>query len=332
MKLTGSLLNNLLVVLKRYSIYVAFILFFIYLSISSEHFLSLGNMLTILRQVSVTGILAVGLTPILIQGDIDLSFGSLVTICGLCVAMFQGASTIEGSIMNFPVIVALILTVLVGVVGQAVNGLIITKLKVNPFILTLGTMTILKGFALVMSGGQSLSGLNPNFVLLSIVNFLGLPVIFWIFIIMAALSTIILRKTTTGRHIYSIGGNVQASFISGVPIDRRRITSYLIMGAYTAIAAIILTSRLNSATPLAGDLYLMDVIAACVIGGTSLSGGKGGIGGTILGVVFLGVINNGLNLLGVPSAFQYVAKGFIIVIAVIIDASKIKEEGRYIKQ
>ncbi len=316
---------------KEFGIYLAFLIFFLYLSISSPHFLTMGNLFTIMRQVAVSGVMACGLTMVLIQGDIDLSFGSLLTVVGLCAAIFSGAKTIYGSIMNLSLIAAFAITLLIGIAAELVNGLIITRIRINPFIVTLGTMTILKGAGLVISSGQSIFSLKEKFTAIGLADVAGIPLIFLIFLLVAALCWFILKKTPLGRHIYAIGGNVQAAYLSGVPIARTRLAVFGLMGALTVLAGILLTSRLNSATPLAGDPYLMDVIAACVIGGTSLAGGIGGIPGTILGVIFLGIINNGLNLLGITSAYQYIAKGLIIVVAVIIDATKLRVEGQYVK-
>ena len=327
-----NLRNFALNLLKSYGIYFAFIGFFVYLSFSSPHFLTTGNLITVMRQVSVSGILACGLTMILIQGDIDLSFGSLLTVIGFVIAVLQGATTVGGKIAELPLVLAFLISMLVGVIVALINGVIITRLSVNPFIITLGMMTILKGVALVISGGQSVSGLKANYASLGNMSFFGIPAIFIIFLIVALLSWFLLNKTRLGRYVYAIGGNVQAAYLSGVPIANIRIIVFVIMGVLTFVSAAILTSRLNSATPLAGDPYLMDVIAACVIGGTSLSGGNGNIPGTVLGVIFLGIINNGLNLMSVPSAYQYIAKGLIIAIAVIIDASKVKVEGQYVRQ
>ena len=320
-----NLRNFALNLLKSYGIYFAFIGFFVYLSFSSPHFLTTGNLITVMRQVSVSGILACGLTMILIQGDIDLSFGSLLTVIGIVIAVLQGATTVGGKIAELPLVLAFLISMLVGVIVALINGVIITRLSVNPFIITLGV-------ALVISGGQSVSGLKANYASLGNMSFFGIPAIFIIFLIVALLSWFLLNKTRLGRYVYAIGGNVQAAYLSGVPIANIRIIVFVIMGVLTFVSAAILTSRLNSATPLAGDPYLMDVIAACVIGGTSLSGGNGNIPGTVLGVIFLGIINNGLNLMSVPSAYQYIAKGLIIAIAVIIDASKVKVEGQYVRQ
>jgi ribose transport system permease protein len=219
------------------------------------------------------------------------------------------------------------LATLLGVIGGGVmgllNGLVVSKGKVAPFIATLASMTILRGLALVVSGGSPITGFNSDlFSMLGggyVAGLIPIPVV-WM-LIMFGLFAFLLKKTVFGRHVYATGGNEEAARLSGVKVDQIKLWVYTVSGAMSAMAGVVLTSRLNSAQPTAGSGYELDAIAAVVLGGTSLTGGRGWIFGTLMGALLIGVLNNGLNLLGVSSFYQQVIKGVVILLAVLIDRS-----------
>ncbi len=288
----------------------------IILSILSPNFLSLDNILNILRQVSINALIAFGMTFVILTGGIDLSVGSMLALAAALTAGFMAS--------GMDPILAMLLGLLAGAIMGAINGFVITKGKVAPFIATLATMTIFRGLALVYTEGRPITGLSKDlsFELMGRGYFFGIPVpVIWMLISYAILY-FILKKTTFGRRVYAIGGNEEASILSGIKVDQVKIWVYSITGLLSALAGIILTSRLNSAQPTAGTAYELDAIAAVVLGGTSLSGGRGWIFGTLVGALIIGVLNNGLNLLDVSSFYQQVVKGGVILLAVILDRKK----------
>ncbi|EKN70022.1 ribose ABC transporter permease [Schinkia azotoformans] len=288
----------------------------IILSILSPSFLSLDNILNILRQVSINALIAFGMTFVILTGGIDLSVGSMLALSAALTAGFMAG--------GMDPILAMLLGLLAGALMGAFNGFVITKGKVAPFIATLATMTIFRGLALVYTEGRPITGLSKDlsFELMGRGYFFGIPVpVIWMLISYAILY-FILKKTTFGRRVYAIGGNEEASILSGIKVDQVKIWVYSITGLLSALAGIILTSRLNSAQPTAGTAYELDAIAAVVLGGTSLSGGRGWIFGTMVGALIIGVLNNGLNLLDVSSFYQQVVKGGVILLAVILDRKK----------
>ncbi|MED4354309.1 ribose ABC transporter permease [Schinkia azotoformans] len=295
---------------------LGFALLTIILSILSPNFLSLDNILNILRQVSINALIAFGMTFVILTGGIDLSVGSMLALSAALTAGFMAG--------GMDPILAMLIGLLAGALMGAFNGFVITKGKVAPFIATLATMTIFRGLALVYTEGRPITGLSKDlsFELMGRGYFFGIPVpVIWMLVSYAILY-FILKKTTFGRRVYAIGGNEEASILSGIKVDQVKIWVYSITGLLSALAGIILTSRLNSAQPTAGTAYELDAIAAVVLGGTSLSGGRGWIFGTLVGALIIGVLNNGLNLLDVSSFYQQVVKGGVILLAVILDRKK----------
>lgn len=295
---------------------LGFALLTIILSILSPNFLSLDNILNIFRQVSINALIAFGMTFVILTGGIDLSVGSMLALSAALTAGFMAG--------GMDPILAMLIGLLAGALMGAFNGFVITKGKVAPFIATLATMTIFRGLALVYTEGRPITGLSKDlsFELMGRGYFFGIPVpVIWMLISYAILY-FILKKTTFGRRVYAIGGNEEASILSGIKVDQVKIWVYSITGLLSALAGIILTSRLNSAQPTAGTAYELDAIAAVVLGGTSLSGGRGWIFGTLVGALIIGVLNNGLNLLDVSSFYQQVVKGGVILLAVILDRKK----------
>ncbi|KKI60192.1 ABC transporter permease [Staphylococcus haemolyticus] len=296
--------------------FIGLILLIIVVSILNPSFLDLSNLLNLLRQISINGLIAFGMTFIILTGGIDLSVGSILALSSAFIVLMITSGVDP--------IIALIIGVLIGFVLGAVNGLLVTKGNMAPFIATLATMTIFRGLTLVITDGNPITNLGDSYLfqLFGKGYFIGIPVPAVTMIIVFVILLIILQKTTFGRHTYAIGGNEVAAKISGIKVNKIKILIYGISGLMSALAGGILTSRLNSAQPTAGTSYELDAIAAVVLGGTSLTGGKGRIVGTLIGVLIIGVLNNGLNLLGVSSFYQQVVKGVVILIAVLIDRKK----------
>lgn len=296
--------------------FLGLILLIIMISVLNPAFLDLSNLLNLLRQISINGLIAFGMTFVILTGGIDLSVGSILALSSACIALMITSGVDP--------IIAIILGVLIGFILGVVNGLFVTKGNMAPFIATLATMTIFRGLTLVVTDGNPITNLGDNYLfqLFGKGYFFGVPVPAVTMTIVFIVLFILLHKTIFGRHTYAIGGNEIASKISGIKVDRVKIFIYGISGLMAALAGAILTSRLNSAQPTAGTAYELDAIAAVVLGGTSLTGGKGRIVGTLIGVLIIGVLNNGLNLLGVSSFYQQVVKGVVILIAVLIDRKK----------
>ncbi|AIY06527.1 ribose ABC transporter, permease protein [Planococcus sp. PAMC 21323] len=286
------------------------------ITILNPDFLSVSNLMNVLRQVSINALIAFGMTFVILTGGIDLSVGSTLALTGAVTAGLM-ASGVDP-------IFAMLLGLLLGAVLGAINGIIIAKGKVAPFIATLATMTIYRGLTLVYTDGRPISGLGDSltFQMLGKGYFLGVPIPVVTMIISFAILYFILKKTTFGRRVYAVGGNEEASILSGINADRIKIYVYSLLGLLAAVASLILTSRLNSAQPTAGEMFELDAIAAVVLGGTSLTGGRGWIVGTLIGALIIGVLNNGLNLIGVTSFFQQVVKGAVILLAVLLDRKK----------
>ena len=296
--------------------FIGLILLVVVISVLNTAFLDLSNLLNLLRQVSINGLIAFGMTFVILTGGIDLSVGSILALSSAFTAILITS--------GLDPIVALIVGVLGGFLLGVFNGVLVTFGSMAPFIATLATMTIFRGLTLVITDGNPITDLGDSYLfqLFGKGYFFGIPVPAITMIIVFIVLEIILQKTTFGRHTYAIGGNEVASKISGIKVNKVKILIYGISGLMSALAGAILTSRLNSAQPTAGTSYELDAIAAVVLGGTSLTGGKGRIVGTLIGVLIIGVLNNGLNLLGVSSFYQQVVKGIVILIAVLIDRKK----------
>ena len=292
------------------------IILIIIVTVLNPSFLDPLNILNLLRQVAINALIAFGMTFVILTGGIDLSVGSILALSSALMANLM--------LSGLDPILAIIVGCLLGGVMGMVNGLMITKGKMAPFIATLATMTIFRGLTLVYTNGNPITGLGDSmmFQLFGRGYFLGIPVPAITMIIVFVVLWVVLHKTPFGRKTYAIGGNEKASIISGIKVARVKIMIYSLIGMLSALAGAILTSRLNSAQPTAGTSYELDAIAAVVLGGTSLTGGRGRIVGTLIGALIIGILNNGLNLLGVSSFYQMVVKGIVIAIAVLIDRKK----------
>ena len=298
-------------ILRRFGILFAFILLMVVLAFLSDSFLTVNNLLNIARQVSINAIIAAGMTFVILTFGIDLSVGSVLAFSGAIIAGLLSR--------GHPLVVGIGAGLLVGGLIGLVNGLIITKGGVQPFIATLGMLTIARGATLVYTDGRPITGLPDAFVWLGAGEIARIPVPVVIMTVVFAASYVVLTQTVLGRYIYAIGGNEEAARLSGVNVTFYKTAAYTIAGVLSALSGVILTARLNSAQPTAGMGYELDAIAAVVLGGTTLAGGEGGIGGTLLGAFIIGVLNNGLNLLNVSSFYQQVVKGVVILLAVLLD-------------
>lgn len=305
--------------LRRFGLLIVIVLMVIIMSIVSPVFLSYNNIINILRQVSINGILAVGMTFVILTGGIDLSVGSLVAVTGVIVGnlLLQGHN----------IVVAIAVSMLVSVLFGAFSGVMIAYCGLPPFIATLAVQTIGRGFALVYSDGRPFAISDATYKLIGKGTWLAIPIPIWIMVVVCVIAIIILNFTTYGRHVYAFGGNRHATKLSGVRIKGVEMIVYVISAFCAAIVGIILASRISSGQPTAGEGYELDAIASVAIGGTSMAGGVGALSGTIMGFIIIGVLSNSLTLLNVSSFYQDIVKGFIILFAVLMDMRTKRREG-----
>ncbi|HIF9079981.1 TPA: ribose ABC transporter permease [Photobacterium damselae] len=294
---------------------IALIFLIVVVSFLNPNFFTVDNILNILRQTSVNAIIAVGMTLVILTAGIDLSVGSVLALCGAFAATLIA--------MEVPVLIAVPTALLAGAILGAISGVIIAKGKVQAFIATLVTMTLLRGVTMVYTDGRPIStgftDVADSFAWFGTGYAMGIPVPIWLMVIVFAAAWYLLNHTRFGRYVYALGGNESATRLSGINVDRVKIGVYAICGFLSALAGIIITSRLASAQPTAGMGYELDAIAAVVLGGTSLAGGKGRIMGTLIGALIIGFLNNALNLLDVSSYYQMIAKAVVILLAVLVD-------------
>jgi ribose transport system permease protein len=299
------------------------------ISCLSDKFLTVENSWNVLRQISVNICIAVGMTLVILTAGIDLSVGSVLALSGAITAglIKHGIEIPSGDLyIGFTLLGAIMVGLFTGAGMGAFNGFVITRFKIPPFVATLAVLTIARGLTLLWTKGYPISVFGDNFAYIGTGWFVGIPIPVWISVLVIFGAIILTTKTALGRYIYAIGGNESAAKLSGINIGKVKIIVYSLAGVLAAIGGLIVTSRLDSAQPNAGMSYELDAIAAVVIGGTSLSGGKGSIWGTVLGAVIIGVLNNGLILLDVSPFWQQVVKGAVILLAVIIDRANSKAE------
>lgn len=297
----------------QYGIALAFVLICVLLSVLHPAFLTLSNLRVILTQVSINALLAFGVTFVIITGGIDLSLGSVLAVAGIAAAIFAHPD-------SYPLIVPVAAGLGAGIIFGAFNGLIITRSKVPPFIVTLGTMTIARGLALIFSNGRPVSNLSDAFNFIGGGTIRGVPFPIVILVLAFIVCALLLGRTTWGRYMYAVGGNELAARASGINVNKVKMMVYTLCGGLAGIAGVLLTSRITTGQPNAGMGFELDAIAAAIIGGTSTSGGTGNMVGTLLGALLIGVISNGLDLMNVSSYYQLVIKGLIIVGAVVLDS------------
>ena len=311
-------MKNTMKYMSELTTVIALIILMAVITIINSNFLTANNLLNLLLQVTSNALIAFGMTFVILTGGIDLSVGSILALSSALTAGLLGS--------GMPVALAILISLILGCILGMMNGLLISYGKLAPFIVTLATMTIFRGATLVYTNGNPITkGLSDTFLFqfLGQGYIVGIPFPVIIMFIVFIVLYVLLHKTAFGKSVYAIGGNEKAAYISGVKLNKVKIIIYSISGIMASISGLIITSRLSSAQPTAGASYEMDAIAAVVLGGTSLSGGKGRILGTLIGALIIGVLNNGLNIIGVSAFWQQVVKGVVILIAVLIDRFKV---------
>lgn len=305
-------------ILSSYGMYIAFVLLLIVLSIISPAFLTYANIVNILRQISVIGIMAVGMTFVIATGGIDLSVGAIMALAGVVsTSMLMGDSKV-------PLIAAVLAGLAVGLACGAFSGFFIARLGVPEFIATLATMTIARGLCYVYTDGRPITGFREDFKIIGkgVIGIIPVPILIYGAIVVIGI--LLLNFSKFGRHVLAVGGNERAAIVSGIQASRIKFVCYLISGLTSAMAGMVLASRTQTGQPVAGEGNELDAITAVVIGGASLSGGSGSVFGAVVGMLIIGVMTNGLDLLNVSSYYQKVIKGIIILIAVLADRAKKK--------
>lgn len=315
--------------LARFQSFLALALMVLALSLASPNFLTVDNTLNVLRQISINLCLSLGMTLVILSGGIDLSVGSVLALAGAVAAgLLKNGLALPrlNLLVQFTVPGSLVAGIAVGLALGWANGLAVTRFKLPPFVATLGMLSIARGLTMLWTGGFPVTGLGDAFGRLGTGHALGIPMPVWISAALVAMFIVLTRRTRFGRHLYAVGGNERAATLSGLAVPRIKLMVYTLGGGLAAVAGLLVTARLDSATPNAGLGYELDSIAAVVIGGTSLSGGRGSILGTVLGCLIIGVLNNGLFLLDVSPFWQQVVKGFVILAAVAADKMGSRKE------
>ncbi|GAA5541984.1 ABC transporter permease [Ochrobactrum soli] len=329
--------GSALLTLMKLRTFIALFAVFIFFSFAAPNFLSTANLILMSKHVALNAFLAMGMTFVIITGGIDLSVGSIVGLCGMVAGglLIYGIDLGIGYTIYFNVIEISLITLAVGVAVGFINGLLITRLNVAPFIATLGTLYVARGLALLSSDGQTFPNLvgredlgTTGFGFLGAGSILGLPVSIWLLIVVALGAAYVARYTPLGRQIFAVGGNERAARMSGIRVDRVKMFVYMFSGFCAAIAGLIISSELMASHPATGNSFELNAIAAAVLGGTSMSGGRGTIGGTIIGAFVIGILSDGLVMMGVSSFWQMVIKGLVIIIAVVVDQAQRRLQQR----
>ncbi|SCM77484.1 Ribose transport system permease protein RbsC [uncultured Pleomorphomonas sp.] len=321
--------STLLLLLLKLRTFIALIAVVVFFSLMAPNFVTVANVVIVSKHVAINAFLAIGMTFVILTGGIDLSVGAIVGLVG----MVAGALVLYGiplqmfGVVIYPNVWEMIgIALLVGTFVGFVNGLLITRMQVAPFIATLGMLYVARGTALLMSGGSTFPNLigkpefgNQGFPVLGSGTILGIPLSIWLLLVVAGIAAYVATKTPFGRQVYAVGGNERAATLSGVNVNRVKLAVYMISGFCAAIAGLVVASQLVASHPASGETFEMNAIAAAVLGGTSLSGGRGTIGGTIVGAFVIGVLSDGLVMMGVSEFWQMVIKGVVIVGAVILD-------------
>jgi len=320
--------SGLLLLLKLRT-FIALIVVTLFFAIMAPNFVSVANAVIISKHVAINAILAIGMTYVILTGGIDLSVGSIVGLTGMVAGglITHGLQLPMLGIIIYPSVVEVVcIALVVGVAIGAINGLLVTKLGVAPFIATLGTLYVARGAALLLSGGATFSNLvgkeelgNQGYPVIGSGNVFGVPVSVLILMVLALIAAYVAQRTPFGRKVYAVGGNERAASLSGVRVDRVKIAVYMISGFCAAVVGLIVSAQLVASHPASGETFELNAIAAAVLGGTSLSGGRGMIGGTIIGAFVIGVLSDGLVMMGVSEFWQMVIKGLVIIAAVVLD-------------
>ena len=334
-RLAGSSASFLLLLLRARAVLVLGLLLVLF-SVLAPSFLTANNLSILSKHVAVSAILAIGMTFVILAGGIDLSVGSVVGLGGMVAGyLLMRGITLGGTVHFPPLIVVLLLTALACLLVGLLNGWLVTKAGVAPFIATLGTLYVARGAALLLSDGKtfpnlagSLAHSNTGLPAIGQGTFLWLPVPVWIMLVLYAVTAFVAAKTPWGRHVYAIGGNERAARLAGINIARTKIATYLFSAFCAVVVGIVIASQLEAAHPATGETFELNAIAAVVLGGTALSGGRGSITGSLIGAFVIGVLTDGLVMLGVSEFWQIVIKGVVIVLAVSIDQLQTRLQNR----
>jgi erythritol transport system permease protein len=335
-KKDGAGISVGMIILKLRTLIALFAVLLVF-SFIAPNYLSLTNLIAMAKHSAIWAILAMGMTYVIIGGGIDLSVGSIAGLCGMLAGGFLTDGLrlpMFGIVVYFHTFTMILVILLIGIILGAINGLLITRLAVAPFIATLGMLYMARGFAMLRSGGKTFPNLvgNPElgttgFPILGAGTFVSIPLVVWLAILIAAISAYVSKKTPMGRHVYAVGGNEDAAVLSGIRVNRIKMGTYMFSGFTAALVGLVLASQLVASHPATGESYELTTIAAVVLGGTSLSGGRGTITGSIIGALILGVLNDGLIMVGVSSFWQTVIKGMVVVLAVVIDQYQLKKQN-----
>jgi erythritol transport system permease protein len=329
----GSLTLHLL----KLRTFIALFAVLIYFSLAAPNFLSAENLILMTKHVALNAFLAIGMTFVIITGGIDLSVGSIVGLCGMVAGglILNGVDLQIGYTIWFNVPEIILIVLALGIFIGAINGLLVTRLNVAPFIATLGTLYVARGLALLSSDGRTFPNLvgkpelgTTGYEFLGAGHWLGLPVAIWILIVVGLAAAYLARSTPLGRHIFAVGGNERAAGLSGIRVARVKMFVYMFSGFCAAIVGLIISSELMAAHPATGETFELNAIAAAVLGGTSMSGGRGTIGGTVVGAFVIGILSDGLVMMGVSSFWQTVIKGLVIIAAVVVDQAQRRLQQR----
>ena len=305
--------------LMKYVMYLFLILMCIVLTVASDKFLTVTNLMTIIKQISIQSIVAIGMTMIIISGNIDLSVGSLVALCSVSGAMIMNK--------GLPMIAAVIASVIIGALVGFITGGVTAKLKLHSFLVTLSLMTALRGLAQTMTNGRPVAGLPSAFGKIASASIGPVPLLVIYMIVLYAIFMYVMKYTAFGRSIYAVGSNQESARLSGINIEMVKTMVFVISGALCGIAGVLLTAKVRSGDPTCANAWEMDTIAGAIIGGTDMNGGEGKLGGTIIGLLFVGILANGMVLLGVSAYMQRVIKGLVIFMAVIINSIQKRSQG-----
>ncbi|MFG6416178.1 ABC transporter permease [Roseateles sp. DC23W] len=307
-----------------------------FFSAAAPNFLSADNALIMAKHVALNAFLAIGMTYVIVSGGIDLSVGSTVGLAGMVAGfLILNGLPVGDYVIWFNIFEIIGIALLLGVAIGGANGLLITRLNVAPFIATLGMLYVARGAALLISDGATFANLggkdaasSTGFPLLGTLSPLGIPLVLWLLVVIGLAATYLGLRTPIGRHIYAVGGNERAAQLSGVQVRRVKMVVYMISGGLAALVGLIIASQLEAAHPLTGETFELNAIAAAVLGGTSMSGGRGRIGGTIVGAFVIGILSDGLVMMGVSSFWQTVIKGVVIIAAVVVDQAQQRMQQR----
>ena len=332
--------ESALLLLLRLRTFIALFLVATFFAFMAPNFFSAENALIMSKHVALNAFLAIGMTYVIVSGGIDLSVGSIVGLTGMVAGgLILNGLPLGDYVVYFNVVEIIGIALLLGVFIGAINGLLITRLNVAPFIATLGTLYVARGVALLSSDGSTFPNLEGSaehgttgFPLLGTMNVVGIPLVIWLLILVGVGAAYLGARTPLGRHIYAVGGNERAAMLSGVKVNQVKFFVYMFSGFCAAIVGLIISSQLVAAHPLTGESFELNAIAAAVLGGTSMTGGRGKIGGTIIGAFVIGILSDGLVMMGVSSFWQTVIKGLVIIAAVVVDQFQQRMQQRMAMQ